>query len=915
MGAKSLIGRTAELSRLGEAITSAAAADADAGGGGGGGVLVVITGDAGIGKSALADRAAALARDEGFLELRCTGIQSETPSGFAALHELLHPVLDRAASLPPRQRQALLGAFGLEDGPAPERLMIHLAVLGLLEELASDRKVVVVVEDLQWLDRSTADAIAFVARRLAANRLLLLVTTRTPADEVDALRSIPALQLDLGPLADDEAARLLDCVAGPMSRSLRERVLREAAGNPLALAELSRVVQDEFPNGSALPVFLPTTRRLEQAFLDQVAGLRPESRTLLLLAAADQGLGVHDLFAAGRALGSGPEAFDAVERSGVVEVSQGVIRFRHPLMRSVVYGAASTSERRSTHRALGGVIGDPVRSVWHRAAAAFAADEELAAELESAAAYAGGRGAQAEASALYERAAALSPDPGERGRRLAAAAENARRAGLTREAVRAVEEALPLADTARVSVQLASTEIVSTLMAGLPLRSEATVTQLLHRLASGDAEERVVLLWAGAVQLALRPQRSGNLQLLVDELESIDLGRPDPLQQIALALLDPPGRAAHLRKLLPPAVTDPRVLLTVGLAAERTQDLGTARAGLLAGYQHLRGTGGTADEAHLLAWLACSRVLTGGVLDGIADGALAERMAADLGLTSVATAAAASGALAQAWRGDATEASRAVERSMAQPVELTWTSTVARSNWAAGLIALQQRRFRDAWTLLSDLSMDRTTMLWAVADLAEAGVRSGKTSEVAEVVAGAEKEAAGFDSAHLCMLVHRSYAVLGTDDPGERFAAAVAQAEECPAALEVGRTQLAYGEWLRRTRRIAAARDQLAAAHHVFDRSGARLWAERAAAELRAAGITPPSGGRRPGSDVAFTPQELQIMRLAAAGLTNKEIADQIYLSHRTVAAHLYKVFPKLGITSRGQLVEALKRLPGGGSD
>ncbi|WP_083750611.1 helix-turn-helix transcriptional regulator [Kribbella sp. ALI-6-A] len=899
MGEK-LIGRTDELDRLRAAIS---AVDD-------GGVLAVITGDAGIGKSALVDEAAAVARADGFLELRCAGTQSEAPSGFAALHELLHPVLGRAAALPPRQRQALLGAFGIEENPAPERLMVNLAVLGLLEELAADRKVVVVVEDLQWLDRSTSDAIAFVARRLGPSRLLMLVTSR--GDELDALRSASTLQLALGPLPEDAAARLLDDVAGSLSRPVKDRVLREAAGNPLALTELSRVVADEVPGGSALPEFLPTTRRLERAFLDQVAGLPPASRTLLVLAAVDQALSVDELFAAGQALGAGPEAFDAVERSGVVEVRQGVIRFRHPLMRSVVHGAASTSERRGSHRALSAVIGDPVRSVWHRAAAAFAADEQLAADLETAAADAGLRGAQAEASALFDRAAALSPDPGQRGRRLAASAENARRAGLTREAVRAVERALPLAGNAGVAVQLASTEIVSTLMAGLPLRSETTVPDLLRRLAQGDAEERVVLLWAAAVQLALRPQRSGNRQLLLDELDSVELERRNPLQQIALALLDPEGRAPHLRDqlptLLPPAVTDPRVLLTVGLAAERMQDLATAQAGLLAGYHHLRGTGGTADEAHLLAWLACARVLTGSVLDGIADAALAERMATDLGLTSVATAAAASGALGHAWRGDAAETARAVERTRSQPADLAWTSTVARSNWAVGVLALQQRRFRDAWIVLNDLSMDPTTRLWALGDLAEAAVRSGKTAETAEVVAVAEKEAAAFGSAHLWMLVHRSHAVLGGDDPAERFEAAVEQAQDCPAVLEVARTRLAYGEWLRRERRIAAAREQLAAAHHLFDRCGARLWTERAAAELRAAGVTP-AGVREPCGDVSFTPQEFQIMRLAAAGLTNKEIADQIYLSHRTVAAHLYKVFPKLGITSRGQLVEALSRL------
>jgi DNA-binding CsgD family transcriptional regulator len=902
-----VIGRTSELDELARVARSVTAA----------GAAVVIAGEAGIGKTRVVEEFSELARAEGFRQLRCTGLEGEGHAGFAGLHELLHPVLDEAEGLPERQRQALFTAFGMADGPAPEGLLIGLAVLGLLEEVAARQRLLLVVEDVQWLDPSTAEVIRFLARRLSAAPILLLATVRTAAGDAEPAKSLTGIHLTLGPLSAADSALLLDSVASDLTPAHRARILQEAGGNPLALREIAVALRDRGPAPEApLPPLLPTTRRLEQAFLAQTAALPAASRRLLLLAAAGGELTLSDLVAAARQVGLGPEDLDPLEGSGLVEVWQGRVRFSHGLLRSAVYGAASSIERADAHRVLAAVAQDPMRAAWHRAAAAGARDENIAAELEAAGMGAAQRGALAEAVNALERAAALSPEAAPRARRLAAVAELARQAGRTNDALGAVRQARPLATQPAVLVELAGTEIVNNLMSGLPSPSERSLVALARRLAgpAGDDHraERIRLLWATAVQLALRPGGQHNAAEVMAELTKADPDLRDPLQLIGLALLDPLGYASQARPrletLLPPVLTEPRVLLSLGLAAETVQDLPTALAAFTAGRTHLQRSGALGDESHLLAWLACQRVLGGSLYEGVADAAMAERIATDLGLPAVAAAAAASGALGLAWRGERTEALAALARIGERSPDALWTSTTARAAWASGHLALQQRSYRDAWLELRKVSADRTTALWALGDFTEAAVQSGKAASARRVLDGAERDAAWLKSPDLDMLVQRCRGLLAAGiEAGAHFEAALERGRGGLAVLERARTQLAYGQWLRRE---PDARDQLSAALYAFEEHGAEEWANQAAAELRAAGV--PTGRRpragRPGAGV-LTPQELQIARLAADGLTNKEIADRIYLSHRTVGAHLYKIFPKLGITNRAQLREVMTDL------
>jgi len=866
-----LVGRGHDLDRLRDVVDATT----------GSGAVVVVTGEAGIGKTALVE--AALHHARGFLVLRCAGHEGEAPTGFAALHELLHPVLPHVDALTPRQRGVLRRAFAVEDGPPPEHLGIGVAVLALLEEVAAATKVLLVVEDLQWLDRPSVAVLTFLARRLTGGPILLVLTTRS------ALSTVPAEHLVLEPLSREDSTALLAATAPRLDEATRNHVLREAMGNPLALLELASLP----PGDAEFPV--RTTPRLEQAHLGQVADLPAPSRTLLLLAAADQDLTVTDLLTAAAGMGLSADDLDPLERGGHVDVDGDRVRVRRSLLRSVVYRAASTAERGRAHLALAAVARDPLRAAWHRSVAATGRDEALAADLEAAASRAVGRGARAEAAAVLHRAADLSPDVACRVRRLAATAEVARQAGLPRAAQRAVAEALPLAEDAAVVVRLMTTDIVNALMAGLPASGDGVVG-VVRNLADHPVE-RTALLWAAAVREAVLPHERDGGQAILAELENVGESAGDPRLRIASGLL---GRAPRPHDLLPPSTTDAGVLLSAGLLAERLHDLGTAHRSFLACRDQVRHA--EADGSHALAWLACVRVLVGEVRDGAADAARAERVATDLGLSSVAAAAAASGAMAHAWRGDDVETARAHERSLAQPCEVRWRSTTARGHWAAGIAALRQRRFRDASAHLAGVEVHRTTSLWALGDVVEAAVHSGRTDVAAAALADAEHDVSAFDSPHLWMLVHRGHALVGTD-PVDRFESAVAAGLDSPAVLEVARTRLAYGEWLRRGRRVVEAREQLAEAVRLFTTRGAQGWADRAAAELRAAGVTPP----RSAAAAHLTPQEAQIADLAAAGLSNKEIAERVFLSHRTVGAHLYRVFPKLGVTSRAQLARALR--------
>ncbi|XVU28677.1 AAA family ATPase [Actinoplanes sp. CA-054009] len=891
-----IVGREAELARFRELLDAV----------GPGGQAVVVEGEAGIGKSTLVSAVAALAAERGFRELSCTGVASETTSGFAGLHELLHPVLDRLPALPGRQREALEIALGRADGPAPSRLMTGLAALGLLEEYAAEQPTLVVVEDAQWLDASSAQTLAFAARRLSQAPVLMIVTMRRVADPFGSLPQLP-----LGPLGEEASEQLLAGLDAPT----RKRILAEAVGNPLALTELPRALTP----ARAGDQWLPMTRRLEQAFLDGAAGLPERSREMLLLIAAAPDSSLRQLMAAAAGAGLSLDDFAPIERAGLAAVAGDRVVPRHPLVRSAVYNAASFADRTAAHRLLAAAATDPDRAAWHAAAATPDYDDEVAAALEETADRARDRSAQIEAVAALRRAAALSSSVADRARRLAAAAEVARQAGEVADSALLVREAWPLATDPDVLAHLTLTEVALGASAAVPGHSTGELLDLVARLAGPDGTanrmQRLRVLTTAATANAIQGL-PGDLRARLDDAivaAAGDLKTPHAL--VGRVLLDPVTHAAEARERMPalrravldylaedPAPSRSQIIIGVGLMALAVHDLPAALEWWSLGVDHFHRAGAPGDEAWTMRERALIRVGLGQLREGLADAEMALRLGSDLGLRVTAADAAIVAARAYAWQGDNARALAAI--ALGEGLDVTFIR--ARAGWSAGLIALNEHRYEDAWTALEAAQAIGTTGLWSLGDLTEAAVRTGRESLVAPLL----ERAAAFGGPYLINLVHRGLAQIAPGLEAEEHYEAALAAEDNPAVLEIARTRLAYGEWLRRRRRIVDAREQLSAALRAFEAAGAHPWIERASTELRAAGVAPVASRSARNVLGQLTAQELRIVELAAEGLTNKEIADQLYLSHRTIGTHLYKVFPKLGISNRNQLRSALSSSP-----
>ena len=932
-----MIGRERELTELGELLHSVATS--------GVGQVVVVEGEAGIGKTTLISALADLAAADGFRQLRCSGFQRGALTGFAGLHELLNPVLDQVEALPPRQRTALLTAFGVQEGPAPERLLINLAVLGLLEEVAAAQPLLLVVEDAPWLDASSAEVVGFIARRLRGARILLVASARTSRTEAcslecgsEILESAAARRLLLQPLSPRHSEELLDAVnALPLTASdpapqtalaatARRRLLQEAGGNPLALRELSIALRTRGLDERVSPnTPLPTTRRLEAAFLSEVADLPEPSRRLLLLAAAGEEARLPELLAAGREWGLAPQDLNPLDQADLVTVVRDRLQLRHPLLRSAVYGAASSVERAQAHQVLAAALGDSGRAAWHRAAATFTRDDSVAAELEAAAQRAAERGARAEAATALHRAAELSVQVDEQVRRLVQSAELARQAGSLEQAEHILAEAVRLPMSPQRRFEWAQAQGLVSVYQGKEY--DSTADQLAYAQTLGGAsgtehpEQRAEVLIAAAFHVSNHinsdsPEEVTLRRTVHDMLAAVDLGRWDASQQLGLAVLDPLAHAATVRPVLPRLLAgapehSSLFLLTLAQSAELLQDLPTARRARTMAAEILRRLGSPSDVVQALGGLALLDVISGQLPEALTHAEQAQRTAHDLGLPLVGALAGASIAQVHLMTGRTAQASAALQHSR----QLLSSARVARLPagvaWATGLLALHEDRHRDALSELQGTCRHPVFEQWAVADLTEAAVRCAQPQAAEPILSRVERAAHVLGSTHLQALVHRSRALL-SDGPAaqEHYDASLAAGAGAGVPLEQARTHLAYGEWLRRNRRVLEAREHLTTALHTFETAGAGAGplAERARVELRASGTVPFSRPASAATASPLTSHELQVAQLAAEGLTNKEIADRIYLSHRTVASHLYRVFPKLGIANRHQLRDALER-------
>jgi DNA-binding CsgD family transcriptional regulator len=879
-----------------------------------GGVLL-LRGDAGIGKSALLAHARAGAGDHGFQVLTATGVQSETQLAFAGLHQLLRPVLKEAEVLPAPQQSALSAAFGMSDAAVPDLFLIALATLNLLAETAARAPLLILVEDAQWLDRPTCDVLTFVARRLDSDPIVLIAAIREGFDTPFDQARLPGMSLL--PLDGEAAGALLDAVAPDIAVSRRDLILAEAAGNPLALTELPIALRSERSERGDSWVRL--TPRLEEAFISRITDLPGLARSLLLVAAVDDAGDPSEIVRAASAIEAtvSEDDFAPAIAARLIELDDGEVRFRHPLVRSAVQQAASGQQRRTAHRALAERLEDqPDRRAWHRAASIIGPDEAAASEPEAAAIRALNRGGLSVAVAALERASQLASDPISRARLCLMAAEIAFDHGRPEPALRVMEEVrrlpLPPPEQARLMWLEAMLGAGDT---GDPVRLRALLRTADEMRISGQTDLSLRLLSAAAMRCYWADPGNEARCEVAEFLERLDLPENDGWTLLTLAYAAPVEYGSvvldRLSRISLADTTDPIALYNLGTAATVISAFDIAATFVEAAIESLRQRGHLALLAQALMVRAWVEVYLGNLNVAWSIAEEGRRLSEESGQPLWQAGAEVAQATQAALHGDIQTAEALASRVEAVAAQTGTTALLAVAQLTRGLASLAAGRYEEAYDRLHrvfDPSDPAHHFLrcWAIGDIAEAAVHCGREQEVLNLLS--EMEQIGEVSPMPWLLAGLAYArgLLADDREAEaRFQSALA-GDLVPWPFFRGRLQLAYGTWLRRHRRVTESRQILRDARDTLDGIGAVPWAERARSELRAAGEI--SRDRTPQIRERLTPQELQIAHMAARGLSNREIGQQLFLSPRTVGSHLYRVFPKLGVSSRSQLTRALTR-------
>ncbi|TDW90527.1 regulatory LuxR family protein [Kribbella pratensis] len=884
--------------------------------------VMVLRGEAGIGKTALLQYL--LANADGYQVSRAAGVESEIELAYASLHQLCIPFLDRLDQLPPPQRTALETTFGLASGTPPDRFVVGLGVLNLLSHAAEEQPMLCIIDDAQWLDQASAQALEFVARRLHAEPVAMVFAVRT-TDEQPKLTALPELELD--GLSDHDAAELLESAAtGRLDAQVRDRLVAESHGNPLALLELPR----DLLSADTAPEYDSTVdhglvSRLEEGFLRQLGSLPDQARQLMILAAAEPVGDIDLVRRASQHIGIGTEAIAAAESTGLLELRHRV-EFRHPLVRSAVYRAATPAELRTVHQALADAsdpVGDPDRQAWHRSHAASGPDESVATALEQSADRALGRGGVTAAAAFLQAAAALTPDPTRRSQRSLAAAQAKVTGGAFGDALSllAMAQAGPLdeAESARVSLLQA---------------------QIAHYSEGGNKGLPLLLAAAGRLeQLDPRLARETYLDAFAAAMFAGRLasGSGIGMRQVAEALrgMQLPDAADKPDLML----RDVAVLYTDGYAAAAPSLLGTVRA---FGSDEL-----TIEESVRFAWLAACAATD--LFDDLNWDVLTQRHLTairQIGALSVLPVALNSRIIYDLYSGDIAEAESLV-------AECDWVAEVTGGQNAMtpyGDVCLSairgdavraEARFRK---LLDDVTargegvglnmigwfqavmfnglgrheealaaarlaaaspLELGPPKWALAELVEAGVRigNGVDAKLAFEQLSSYTQASGTDAALGVEAGRR--ALLDPDRTAEdSYREEAERLARTTLEVERARAQLRYGEWLRRQDRRKEARTKLRLAFETFSAMGVDGFADRARQELGATGET--VRRRTVESTGDLTAQESHIARLAAEGLTNAEIGSALFLSGRTVEWHLRKIYTKLGVQTRRELRQTL---------
>jgi DNA-binding CsgD family transcriptional regulator len=896
---------------------------------------LVLRGEPGIGKSALLEDARERAGD--MHVLRARGIETESELPFAALHQLLRPALAHLSRLPSQQARALRGALALDEGAAEERFLVFVACLSLLSELAERRPVLCLVDDAHWLDTSSADALLFVARRLGAEGVAMLYAAR----EGDVRRfEAPGLpSLVLGGLDREAAATLLSRAAGAAAApSVRDRLIEQSRGNALALVELpSALSRAQLAGEEQLPGALPLTRQVERVFLERVRRLEADAQQLLLVAAADDAEDAALVTRAAAELGTPARALDLAEQAGLITVHGNRLEFRHPLVRSAVYEAATSNDRREAHRALAEALaqrGDEDRRAWHLAASVLEPDEEVVLALEDAAARAVERAGHMAAAKALARAAELSTDIEGKGRRIVQAARAARIAGADADAVALAHEALPLVREPLLQAEIACTLGVSEIRRGRPFDGFPKLIEAARVAAQVDAPKALdLLIWA-----ALAASTGGHPAAL-REVSSVaktiaEAGEHEESTMVARALAgiahalgaDVEADDGDLEEALAWAATsrDAWHVFAASVPAlfagsERFQTL-IDRAVSLA---RERGELGVLAEALTFraAWLQIAHRFE----DAVVAAEEAEQLAREIGAINAAARPLSFLAVIAAVRGDEDGVRRRTDDLFELGASHGLAIITANAHYALAMLDLGRGRWDDALGHLENVTGARQSGATMVASLAlpnliEAATRAGDLERAREGLASFEVWVSSSGAAWARPVLESCRSLVSEgEDATAHFEEALRLGSEA-RPLDLARIQLLFGEHLRRRRRRTDSRVHLRAALEGFERLRAEHWAERARTELRASGET--ARKRDPSTIDRLTPQELQIARLVSHGLSNKEVAAQLYLSPRTIDYHLRNVFGKLGLTSRTQLAQfslgdgpaAAERVPVGAS-
>ncbi|MEU8236633.1 AAA family ATPase [Actinoplanes missouriensis] len=903
-----LFGRETECAVLDGLLTAARSGHSAA---------LVLRGEAGVGKTTLLRYALSTAPES----LSVSGVESEADFPYAGLHRLLLPLLRRRHRLPAGQRAALEVACGLADGPPPDLYLVSLAALTLIA--AAPR--LCVVDDVQWLDRESARALAFVARRLHAEGVVLLFGRRRTEEETDVFAGVDVLEIE-GLTRDAAIALLSDVVAGDLDLVLAENLAASTGGNPLALTDLGHeLTGDQWRGAAPLPEPLPIGSRLESHYSAQVRGYPAETRTWLLLAAAGAGGRDEHLLAAARLLDAEPEDAAPAEADRLIAGSPPV-QFKHPLVRSAVYGDAAPAQRRAVHAALAAGTTDPAeadRRAWHLAAATPAPDEDVAAELERRAGRAGARGGYSARVTFLNRAAELTPDTAVRAGRQVEAAAAAMTAGAPARALALLDTVDGELLTGPVLGSALLTRALATVNVGAPtgLR-DASELCLRAAAAFGDDHARARQAAVQAVDHSSAAEHLASIDYTVVATEAARLAGTDPdgldgllLAGYAAFVLGGYETGAPAMRRAVAAITDPavpdetllrRFVVGINFANQLWDDV--SRMLLIERAESAARRTGALHALDLVHFVGAMTEATLGRLNHADQhDATGLRVRRSIGVTSEQE---------QVWRHPELVAWRAPDgfrQTVPQALQvfemLHLGGMQSVTLLAMGVLenaSCDYRAAREALLRIVDLGRPRR-YAYALPDLVEAAVRSGDraTATAAHADLTLAARASGTPLA-LGLLARCDALMTGPERAEQHYRDAIELLGGTAGYGDLARARLLYGEWLRRRRRRRDARDQLAGALEMFSDVQANAFANRARQELAALGESVLSPV--PESDeTALTPQEAAVARLARAGSTNAEIAAHLFLSASTVDYHLRKVFRKLGVSSRRQLREALR--------